>query len=69
MIAQTYTSNDFDHHTVLSLNGQLLLEEFWDGATRYKFDIEVDPTWLQEGVNQLGLTILKAYDGQISDTI
>ena len=71
MVAKTYTPFDDnpDHHTKLSLNGQLLLEEFWDGATRYKFDLEVDPTRLQEGVNQLGLTILKAYDVQISDTI
>jgi hypothetical protein len=67
--SHSYTENP-DHHTILSLNGNLLQDQLWDGPTRYQFDLDVNPTWLKDGVNQLGLTVLHdAYEGQQSDTI
>lgn len=42
-----------DHHTRVSVNGQLLDEGWWDGQVSYERTLDILPEWLQEGANTL----------------
>jgi len=54
----TLTSVSPDHHVTLSFNGRDLGAVKWDADTPYEFVADVPIEWLNEGANQLGITVV-----------
>ncbi len=51
-------NNSPDHHTRFTLNGTVVDDAYWDGATRHTFDESVAQSVLLEGTNSVGMTLL-----------
>lgn len=56
------------HQIQLAVNGETVIETSWDGRTRHRFSGELAESDLQNGQNQLGLTLLNGQSA-LADTI
>jgi hypothetical protein len=66
--ARTEAPANPDHHLVLSVNGQPVADQTWDGKGRYQLDASIPAGVLKEGSNSIGLQ-LSSIEGIAADIV
>jgi len=56
--ATSNTATSPDHHVQFFLNGQLISDDYWDGAISYEFSGEINQQYLVDGENEFSFTVL-----------
>ncbi|MFQ5768902.1 MAG: C25 family cysteine peptidase [bacterium] len=51
----TETDIDPDHHTIVSLNGYQVLNDFWDGKIKYSNEVTIPQNYLTNGANTISI--------------
>lgn len=72
LVARRNSIYNEDHHTLFYFNNnpEPIDDAFWNGISRYRFESPIPQSDLQEGENQLKLSVLlDAYPSQFSDDI